>query len=204
MDFDESQSYQERAKLIGANLRALRRKAGKTLAEVAQVAGVSVSHIANTEHGRRMIGGEQLRRVVGLYGYSLGVFLSHIHRLLQQGNTDAVAEQCAIEPTPIPLLGQDQSEPHLLLLVPTYSADEPELLLLHLPAGAHLWQPYLSLPVRCIVACARGALLVETPQREYLLSEGGSLIIPPELAHRFRNHTSTASSAYIWVEQAWL
>ncbi|RMF35643.1 MAG: helix-turn-helix domain-containing protein [Chlorobiota bacterium] len=204
MDFDESRSSQARAKLIGANLRALRRKVGKTLAEVARVAGVSVSHLANAEHGRRMLAGEYLRRVVALYGYSLGVFLSHIERLRTREKTEHSAELCAIEPTPIPLIGQDQREPHLLLLVPTFSADEPEHLLLHLPPGTELWQPHLSLPVRCTVACARGALLVETPQREYLLSESGFLVIPPEVPHRFRNHTTTASSAYIWVERAWL
>ncbi|GIV56459.1 MAG: hypothetical protein KatS3mg040_1227 [Candidatus Kapaibacterium sp.] len=204
MDFDESRSYRERAQLIGANLRALRRKAGKTLADVAQVAGVSISHLANAEHGRRMLGGEHLRRVVGLYGYSLGVFLSHIERLLQQESTELSVDHRAIEPTPIVLIGQDSHEPHLVLLAPTYSVNDPEHLLLHLPAGTELWQPHLSLPVRCTVVCARGALLVETPQREHLLCESGFLVIPPELPHRFRNHTSTASTAYIWVERAWL
>jgi|DewCreStandDraft_2_1066082.scaffolds.fasta_scaffold00070_52 transcriptional regulator with XRE-family HTH domain len=204
MDFDESRSYRERAQLIGANLRALRRKAGKTLAEVAHVAGVSVSHLANAEHGRRMLGGEHLRRVVSLYGYSLGVFLSYIERLLQPERIESSTEYRAIEPTPIPLIGQDPREPQLVLLAPIFSADDPEHLLLHLPAGTELWQPHLSLPVRCTVVCARGALLVETPQREHLLCESGFLVIPPELPHRFRNHTSTASSAYIWVERAWL
>ncbi len=205
MVFDDQNTVQrKRAVIIGRNLRALRQKADKTLADVAQQVGISVSHLANAEHGRRTLGGENLRRVLHLYGFSLGVFLSHIERLLISDQREESTNNGAIEPLPILLIGHDLREPQLILLIPTYTHDEPEHLLLRLPPGSELWREHLMLPVRCTIACSRGALLVETPFREHLLLEDNILVIPPELPHRFRNHTSNASSAYIWVERAWL
>ncbi len=201
---DQSTVQRKRSEIIGRNLRALRQKADMTLAYVAQKAGVSVSHLANAEHGRRTLGGEHLRRVLHLYGFSLGVFLSHIERLLASDQCVEYTNNGAIEPLPIVLIGHDLREPQLILLIPTYTHDEPEHLLLRLPPGGELWREHLMLPVRCTIACSRGALLVETPFREHLLLEDHILIIPPELPHRFRNHTFDESSAYIWVERAWL
>ncbi|GIV54072.1 MAG: XRE family transcriptional regulator [Candidatus Kapaibacterium sp.] len=198
--------YQQWNKLIGTNLRALRRKHGLTLNQVAQEANISISHLANAEQGRRSIGGEQLRRILQCYGYSLGVFCTHIKLLL--GSEDGFAEPASdaeiIEHSPIPLIGRHNQEPHLLLLRPTPSTDEPEHLLLILPPGTELWRSYLVLPCRSSVAVAHGVLLVETKHREYALHASEYLSIPAEVPHRFRNHTRSETRAYIWVESAWL
>jgi transcriptional regulator with XRE-family HTH domain len=99
MVFDDQNTVQrKRAVIIGRNLRALRQKADKTLADVAQQVGISVSHLANAEHGRRTLGGENLRRVLQLYEFSLGVFLSHIERLLISDQREESTYNGAIEP----------------------------------------------------------------------------------------------------------
>ncbi|MCX7936407.1 MAG: XRE family transcriptional regulator [Chlorobi bacterium] len=190
-----------RMQCIGANLRALRRKTGKTLEEVATKAGVSVSHLANAEHGRRMLHGELLRNVLVLYGYSLAVFMSHIEKLIQplneNRNSDAV-----IPASPIPLMGYRPGQGELHLLHPVFSVEESAHLLLILPPEQELWHSYIVLPARCSVGVARGALLIETPQREFLLNDGEYATILPHQPHRFRNHTLAEARAYIWVETA--
>jgi transcriptional regulator with XRE-family HTH domain len=197
---------QQRTALIGANLQALRHKHGYTLSHVAEIAGISVSHLANVEQGRRSIGGEQLRQILQSFGYSLGVFMTHIESLLAPPNDSSEDQSggCIVEYRPIRLIGRNAHEPQLLLLHPTRSYEEPEHLLLILPAGRELWHSYLELPCRCSVAVACGALLVETRQREYTLAANNYLALPPGIQHRFRNHTGTEARAYIWVESAWV
>lgn len=198
--FDDTDVVHKRTQLIGANLRALRKAHGKTLEEVAQAGGLSVSHLANVEHGRRTLDGEQLRQILQLYGYSLAVFLTHIATFLDpqyENNDDYVSQY-----EPIPLVGRHGGEATLLLLHPTPTIDTAAHLLLLLPPGGELWHKYLVLPHRCSLAIAQGTLLVETPHREYVLTENEYLALAPGVAHRFRNHTPAEARAYIWVESA--
>ncbi|MCX7930250.1 MAG: XRE family transcriptional regulator [Chlorobi bacterium] len=187
--------------LIGTNLRALRIKHGYTLEHVAQVAGVSSSQIANVESGRRTLEGESLRRVLQLYDYSLAVFLTHIETLM--GSAVAADDEVATPP-PIPLIGRTAKQARVVLLHPTPSPDNPEHLLVVLPAETELWPAYIALPVLVRILVVSGSLLVETPHREYALEERQFLSIPPQKQHRFRNHTDSEACAYIWVETACL
>lgn len=191
----------QRQELIGANLRALRLKHGITLDDAARAAGLSLSHLANVESGRRCIGGEQLRRVLNLYGYSLAVFLSHIESFVVNDGREHY-EQTTESHEPIPLVGRSESGARLLLLEPVLSVDRPAYMLLILPPGSELWQPHIVLPCCCRVGVARGELLIETPQREYVLAESQYLSIAASVPHRFRNHTTSESRAYIWSETA--
>lgn len=200
--YDDGDVVQQWTQLVGANLRALRQMYGKTLEEAARAGNLSVSHLANAEQGRRTLDGEQLRRILQLYEYSLSVFMTHIAMLLDTDyqNTDGSVRYYK----PIPLIGRQKDDPTLLLLHPTPTLETPAHCLLRLPPGGELWQDYLVLQSRCSVTVARGAMLVETPYREYILAENEYLALSAGVAHRFRNHTATEARAYIWVETACL
>lgn len=200
--YDDVVVAHERAHLIGANLRALRQTSGKTLEEVARAGRLSVSHLANAEQGRRTLDGEQLRRILQLYDYSLSVFMTHIATFLDADYQDTDSGVCHYKP--IPLVGRLKGDSTLLLLHPTPTIEIPAHLLLRLPPGSELWQDYLVLPSRCSIAGARGAMLVETPHREYIIAESEYLSLSAGVAHRFRNHTTMEARAYIWVESACL
>lgn len=190
----------ERLQLIAVNLRALRKRHGLTLREVAQVCGLSIPHLANVERGSRSISGEHLRLILQVYGYSLSVFLSLIESYLASPNSDDTAP--ARQYSPIMLVGRDRHDSQLLLLRPTYSREQPAPLLLVLPPGAELWHAFLTLPEPCGIICGQGVLLVETQHREYTLKEGQYLELAAHIAHRFRNHTPTETRAYIWTATA--
>ncbi len=204
MHIQSDEDHHQRAAIIGANLRALRLKHGYTLDSVARRASVSISHLANAEQGRRSLSGEQLRQVLDCYGFSLGVFLTHIESLLRPAEYNVPPDPATevIEYPPIRLIGKQSHEPQLFLLHPTYSETEPEHLLLILPPATELWRSYLVLPCRSSIGVAVGTVLVETPKREFALPTSGYLTIPAHTPHRFRNHTRSEARAYIWVETA--
>lgn len=201
MDFGEALEQKRRA-IIGANLRALRRRYGLTLEEVASRASISLALLAQAEQGRRALGGENLRAVVQQYGYSLCVFLSLVEALLRGDAEEEPATDGVLQRPPIVLIGRRRTEPSLLLLHPTPQFDTPAHLAVVLPPHTELWRSYLELPSPCAIVSGSAQLVVETPQREFLLAEGDYLRLLPHVPHRFRNPTSHDVRAYIWVETA--
>lgn len=61
--------------LIGAELRAERRRRGRTLAQVAADAGVSMQHLSDVERGRKDPSSELLGAILGALGVPLPVLL---------------------------------------------------------------------------------------------------------------------------------
>ena len=76
--------------LIGALLRRERRRQGRTLAQVAGTAGISMQHLSDMERGRKDPSSEVLAAVTGALGLGMGTFLGRLHEL--------VAEQAAPGP----------------------------------------------------------------------------------------------------------
>ena len=71
---------------VGRELREERRTAGRTLADVAERAGVSTQYLSEVERGRKEPSSEVLGAVAGALGLRLVDLTSRVSRRLASGN----------------------------------------------------------------------------------------------------------------------
>lgn len=186
--------------LIGANLRALRVAHDCTLEEVARKTSLSKPFLSLVESGKRSIRSEDLRRVVMVFGFSLGYFLSQVERSLKE--IPQSAPVVSGRESSILLDGKRKEDAYSLLLMRIMnSADDTQVLRLHLPPCSQMSDSYISIdaPVRGVVS--NGCLLLEIRGGdEYLVREGEEFLYDGKREHVLRNHTVQSSTSYLWIE----
>ena len=68
-------------------LRMLRRQAHKTLADVADGAGISLSYLSDVERGRTLPALYTLERIADVFGLSIGELLVNVRIAPEEENT---------------------------------------------------------------------------------------------------------------------
>lgn len=76
--FEEREQQAQRIESIGKRLRALRQRAGFTLADVASRAGISVSYLSDMERERTIPALDTLEAIAEVYGLTVGEALVNV------------------------------------------------------------------------------------------------------------------------------
>jgi transcriptional regulator with XRE-family HTH domain len=77
---------------IGRALRHLRTAQGRTLSDVADVAGVSTQYLSEVERGRKEASSEILEAVCGALSVRISDLVAHTHRVLTVGSRPVPTE----------------------------------------------------------------------------------------------------------------
>lgn len=70
---------------LHGRLRMLRHRAGLTLAQVSERAGITLSFLSDIERGRSLPGLDTLERIADVYGLSVGELLVNV-RIVARGD----------------------------------------------------------------------------------------------------------------------
>lgn len=172
--------------LIGSNLKKLRQIKDCTLEKAALSTGLSKSFLSLVENGNRRIKFADIRALLNVYGYSLGLFLSQINDQTQKHSV-------VISDSDMLLLdGFDNFADYSLRLAePISTIEETQKLLLILPSAAELDIPLFGKQVKIEGFVAAGTLLIEFQNDEHTVKTNEFFRIHTEKNFRFRNFTDS-------------
>lgn len=188
------------AKYLGKKLKMLRHINEMTIDEVATKIQASNSFISYIEKGERKIKGLQLRKLLAVYNYPLGKFLSHILDEYIEYNyePDAIVQKYEHH---ILLEGNNNAtDMYLKLLRPIRSDDDSEILELYLPPGSQI--PIddnfiVKAEIRGIVI--EGGLLVVIESDENNVKVGEEFSFKGSKPHYFRNPANFPAKAILII-----
>jgi transcriptional regulator with XRE-family HTH domain len=179
------------SKYIGKKLKELRHIKELTIDEVAAKTQLSKSYITYIEKGERKIKGLQLRKLLAIYSYPLGKFLSDILDEYKdyKYEPDAILQKSEHS---ILLDGYySASAIYIKLLRPIRSKDDIEILELYLPGNTQLPiddNILIRAEIRGIVT--EGTLLIIIENNEFEAIKGVEFCVKADKPHYYRNASS--------------
>ncbi len=184
-------------KLTGQNLRQLRIIHEATIEEIAEKSGFSKGFISFVEQGKRKMKFQDLRMLLGIYGFSLGRFLSEIWDGI--ADDPGKAADYVIEPDDhIHIDGDGGDEHNITLLRPVFNNSEPEILRIYLPGNYEI--PYqFEIPAEIRGAVRYGTLLVEFEDDEFSAESGNEFKFDGRKPHRYRNFYDDPCSVFLFI-----
>ncbi|MBL7997967.1 MAG: helix-turn-helix domain-containing protein [Candidatus Kapabacteria bacterium] len=196
---------EQRRRIIGANLKAARLNADKSLDDAATVSGLSVPFISLVESGKRGIRAFELRSMLQHYGYGLAYFMSKIHELTDTDvKTDAgtVVIYKADERVIIDGSSSGSEETYSLqLLYPLQSPNETAHFMLRLPAETVMNDAPISINARVSGYVAKGSVLIDFLNDEYTVRQGETFRYVGSQPHFLRNFSKAHAVVHFTVEQ---
>lgn len=179
---------------IGKNLQRLRSASERTLRDAAERAGISKAFLSLVENGKRRVKAPELRKILNVYNYSVGRFIS-------EALFDVEDELNFIQQRKdfILLEGDlNKSVYHILLLRPVLHKHDIELLEIYLPPDTELnYKLSISAEIRGIMKS--GSMLIDFTNDENVANEGDEFSFDGKIPHIYRNHTANPATANLII-----
>lgn len=159
---------------LGAHLKDLRRRSGRSLREAATLAGLSPQFISLVERGQTEIGLSRLIRLADAYDSNIADLLSEIH-----GPEVEFVRAAAAFTAP-----RSKSDPKVVYLTSPSWQFQP--FRIEIEAGSTL--DSLSHAGEEFIHCIAGTITMTVGGREWVLETGDTIVVPPRAPHSYRNH----------------
>ncbi len=182
---------------VGADIRAARQRAGRTLSDVAEAAGVSIGYLSQVERGQLTASVDALRRIAETLGLPAGG-LAFAGAIPVQGRTGVAL---------VPRDGRKSvtfgdRDISYEVLTPNLQG-RFSVLMLDVPPGQESG-PSFSHAGEDVVHVTAGVLDVEVGDVWHKVGPGDTLSFASELPHRWRNAGKSKARA-IWISSPpWL
>jgi transcriptional regulator with XRE-family HTH domain len=183
---------------IGANLKALRQSCDKTLEELANSGGISISYLSLVESGKRSIKPMILRSMLLDCGMTLGYFLSQIQLLLnEQEVIKHETVNSIVTKFSHSILLSGSRVPNEFSMVLHRIMETPgshQLISCYLPAETAIHDTRLHTQTPIQVVVNEGIVLLEYKKAEYILKKYDECMVEANSTFMLRNYTQSASA----------